>query len=88
MTAAGSGLSEQGLARMHDVMAGHVERGMMPGLITLVARRGVPHVDVIGTKAFGDREPMPRRAIFRCGRLARLNPRRLLDVRADDAQQG
>jgi hypothetical protein len=48
VTAASSGLSEQGLARMHDVMAGHVERGMMPGLITLVARRGVPHVDVIG----------------------------------------
>ena len=38
---------------MHDVMAGYVERGEVPGLVTLVARHGEVHADVIGTKAIG-----------------------------------
>ena len=50
---------------MHDVMAGHVERGIVPGIVTLVSRRGVAHVDAIGTKAFGGSEPMRRDTIFR-----------------------
>jgi hypothetical protein len=49
--------SPAGLARLHDVMANHVERGAMPGLIALVARHGRAHVEVISTKAFGDTEP-------------------------------
>lgn len=36
------GLSEARLGRMHDVMAGHVERGEVPGLVTLVSRRQRP----------------------------------------------
>jgi len=31
------------LARMRDIMAGHVGRGEMPGLVTLVSRRGEDH---------------------------------------------
>jgi uncharacterized protein YbaA (DUF1428 family) len=31
---------------MHDVMAGHVERGEVPGLVTLVNRRGEAHIEV------------------------------------------
>ena len=64
-------LSEGQLVRLHDVMAGHVERGAMPGLIALVARQGQVHVDVIGTKAFGDRRPMGRDAIFRIASLTK-----------------
>jgi hypothetical protein len=30
---------------MHDIMAGHVERGDVPGIVTLVSRRGDVHVD-------------------------------------------
>lgn len=30
-------LSTEGLARLHNVMSGHVEAGEMPGLVTLVA---------------------------------------------------
>jgi CubicO group peptidase (beta-lactamase class C family) len=56
---------------MHDVLAAHVERGSMPGLVALIARRGVAHVDVIGTKAFGDHEPMPRNALFRIASLTK-----------------
>lgn len=41
------GLSKARLGRMHEVMAGHVERGEVPGLVTLVGRRGEGHVDAI-----------------------------------------
>jgi CubicO group peptidase (beta-lactamase class C family) len=64
MTTTG-GLSKARLRRMHDVMAGHVERGQVPGLVTLVGRRGEVHVDVIGAKAAGGGDPMRRDTIFR-----------------------
>jgi CubicO group peptidase (beta-lactamase class C family) len=57
--------SKARLRRMHDVMAGHVERGAVPGLVTLVSRRGEVHVDAIGTKTIGRRDPMRRDTIFR-----------------------
>jgi CubicO group peptidase (beta-lactamase class C family) len=59
------GLSRVRLGRMHDVMAGHVERGKVPGIVTLVSRRGEAHVDAIGTKAFGGSDSMRRDTIFR-----------------------
>lgn len=49
-----AGLSEARLARMHDVMAGYVERGEVPVLVTLVSRRGEVHVDVIGMEEDGE----------------------------------
>jgi CubicO group peptidase (beta-lactamase class C family) len=58
------GLSTTRLGRMHDVMAGHVESGDMPGLVTLVSRRGETHVDAIGSIAI-DGAPMRRDTIFR-----------------------
>jgi CubicO group peptidase (beta-lactamase class C family) len=59
------GFSGVRLARMLDVMAGHVESRVVPGIVTLVSRRGEVHVDAIGTKAFGGSEPMRRDTIFR-----------------------
>jgi CubicO group peptidase (beta-lactamase class C family) len=59
-----SGLSNARLGRMHEVMAGHVEAGDMPGLVTLVSRRGETFVDAIGRMAF-DGPPMRRDTIFR-----------------------
>jgi CubicO group peptidase (beta-lactamase class C family) len=59
------GLSEARLARMEDVMAGHVDRGVVPGVATLLSRRGEVQVDAIGTKAFGDSDLMRRDTIFR-----------------------
>ncbi|MBA3276629.1 MAG: beta-lactamase family protein [Chloroflexia bacterium] len=64
------GWSATRLAHMHEVMAGHVERGALPGLVTLVSRRGETHVDVIGAKAF-DGEPMQRDTIFRIDSLSK-----------------
>src|SRR5947208_8174193 len=65
------GLSKARLSRMHNVMAGYVERGEMPGLVTLVSRRGEVHVDAIGMKAVGGREPMRRDTIFRIASLSK-----------------
>ncbi len=65
------GLSEARLGRMHDVMAGHVERGDVPGIVTLVSRRGETHVDAIGTKAVGGGDPMRRDTIFRIASMTK-----------------
>ena len=59
------GFSRGRLERMHQVMAGHVERGTLPGLVSLLSRRDEMHVDVIGNKAVGGSEPMRRDTIFR-----------------------
>ena len=59
------GLSTARLGRIHEVMAGHVERGVVPGVVTLVSRRGEVYVEAIGTKAFGGSDPMRRDTIFR-----------------------
>jgi CubicO group peptidase (beta-lactamase class C family) len=59
------GLSRARLERMRGVMASHVERGVVPGIVTLLSRRGEVQVEAIGTKAFGDSDPMRRDTIFR-----------------------
>jgi CubicO group peptidase (beta-lactamase class C family) len=66
-----AGLSKERLNRMHDVMAGYVERGEVPGLVTLVSRRGEVHVDVIGTQAIGEPPPMRRDTIFRISSMTK-----------------
>ncbi len=65
------GLSKARLGRMHDVMAGYVERGEVPGLVTLVSRRGEVHVDAIGMKAVGDSDPIRRDTIFRISSMTK-----------------
>src|SRR5258708_21382678 len=59
------GLCKARLGRMHDAMAGYVERGEVPGIVTLVSRRGEVHIDAIGMKAVGGSDPMRRDTIFR-----------------------
>jgi CubicO group peptidase (beta-lactamase class C family) len=65
------GLSEARLARMHDTMAGYVERGTMPGLVTLVSRGGEVHVDAIGMKAIVGNDPIQRDSIFRISSMTK-----------------
>ncbi len=65
------GLSKRGLDRMHEILAGHVERGYVPGLATLVSRRGEVHIDTIGTKAIGGADPIQRDTIFRIASLTK-----------------
>ena len=59
------GFSQTGLAQMHETMAGLVERGVAPGLVTLVSRGGEVYADAIGTMALDGAEPMRRDTIFR-----------------------
>jgi CubicO group peptidase (beta-lactamase class C family) len=65
------GLSKARLGRMHDVMVGHVERGEVPGIVTLVSRRGELHVDAIGMKAVGGSGPIRRDTIFRISSMTK-----------------
>jgi CubicO group peptidase (beta-lactamase class C family) len=56
---------------MHEIMAGYVERGEIPGLVILVSRRGEVFVDAIGTKAIGDNDHAKRDTIFRISSMTR-----------------
>lgn len=57
-------------AGVHELMAGHVERGDVPGVVTLVSRRGETHVDAIGAAAFGG-GAIRRDTIFRISSLTK-----------------
>src|SRR5437667_6536483 len=65
------GLSNARLGRMHEVMAGYVERGEVPGLVTLVSRRGEVHVDAVGMMAAGEGAPVRRESIFRISSMTK-----------------
>ena len=70
MTSRSGGFSKARLGRMRDVMTAHVERGDMPGLVTLVSRRDEVHVEAIGRQADGG-EPMRRDTIFRIASMTK-----------------
>jgi len=61
---------------MREVMSGYVERGDVPGIVTLVSRRGEVHVDAFGTKMAGGEAteghgPVRRDTIFRIASLSK-----------------
>src|ERR1700761_7247160 len=60
-----SGLSQKGLNRMNGVMTTYVDNGDVPGMVTLVSRRGEVDVNAIGGKKMGENNPMQRDTIFR-----------------------
>lgn len=64
-TMTSSGFDEARLERMREVMQGHVDSGLVPGLVSLVSRRGETHVDALGETAYEDGAPMERDTIFR-----------------------
>lgn len=59
------------LQRMHDILARHVDRGTLPGLVTLISRRGETHVDAIGNFAVDGGAPMQRETIFRIASMTK-----------------
>ncbi|MBO3747770.1 beta-lactamase family protein [Streptosporangiaceae bacterium NEAU-GS5] len=68
-----SGFSAVRLGRLRTVLGGHVERGEVPGLVALVARRGEVHVEVLGTtEADGGGVPMRRDTIFRIASVSKM----------------
>lgn len=65
-----SGLSRSRLTRMRAVLAGYVDRGDVPGVVTLINRRGTTHVEAIGATAFGG-DPIRRDTIFRIASMTK-----------------
>jgi len=59
------------LQRIRAVMSGYVDRGEIPGLVTLVARRDELHVEAVGTRALNGSDPMQRDTIFRIASLTK-----------------
>src|SRR5947208_11016428 len=66
-----SGLSKHRLTRLHDLMAGHVDRGVAPGLVSVVSRRGEAEIDVIGSTVVDGGGPMRRDTIFRISSMTK-----------------
>jgi CubicO group peptidase (beta-lactamase class C family) len=60
-----AGFSKTRLDRLHQVMAGYVERGEVPGLVTILSRHDAVYADVIGSKVLGGADPIQRDTIFR-----------------------
>ncbi|WP_394846913.1 beta-lactamase family protein [Pendulispora brunnea] len=50
---------------MRDLMNDYVERGEVPGIVTLVSRAGDVHVEAFGTMAMDSHVPVQRDTIFR-----------------------
>ncbi|MEV7021590.1 serine hydrolase domain-containing protein [Kitasatospora sp. NPDC093558] len=65
------GLSKERLERLHRVLAGHVERGGVPGLVAVVARDGDEHVEVLGGHTTAGGPPMRRDTIFRIASMTK-----------------
>jgi CubicO group peptidase (beta-lactamase class C family) len=70
---ASRGFSKTRIHRMDDVMAGYVERGTVPGVVSLVSRRGETHVDAVGKRSIdGERGgDVGRDTIFRISSMTK-----------------
>jgi CubicO group peptidase (beta-lactamase class C family) len=66
-----SSLSKSRLERLHEVLAAHVNRGDIPGLVALVSRDEDTHLEVLGKLAIGDSSPVKRDTIFRIASLSK-----------------
>ena len=56
---------------LHEAMAGFVDRGEIPGIVTLVAKGAHADVDALGTMTTGGSEPMKRDTIFRIASITK-----------------
>lgn len=64
-------LSKDRLDRMHDVLAGYIDRGQIPGLVALVSRRGELHVDALGNLSLDGKSPVQHDTIFRIASMSK-----------------
>ena len=66
------GMSAERLARVKTAMQRYVDRGEVPGVVTLIARRGrVVHFESIGYRDVESRVPMTPDTIFRLASLTK-----------------
>lgn len=63
--------SKARLARMHDVLAGHVERDAVPGVVAAVKHGDDIHVEVHGTLAYESDRPVRRDTLFRVSSMTK-----------------
>ncbi len=64
-------LSKDRLGRLHDILAGHVRQGTVPGLVSVVSRRGEADIDAIGVTALGGSQPARPDTIFRISSMTK-----------------
>jgi len=66
------GMSAERLARIRTAMQRYVDRGLVPGVVTLVARRGrVVNFDAIGYRDVESKAPMTTDTIFRIASMTK-----------------
>jgi CubicO group peptidase (beta-lactamase class C family) len=65
------GFSKERLAAMRTLMQGYVERGEIPGIVTLVSRHGHTNAHAFGSLTLGGAEPMRRDTIFRLSSVSK-----------------
>jgi CubicO group peptidase (beta-lactamase class C family) len=65
------GLSKARLRRMHDALAGRIEQGVAPGIVTAVSRHGEVQVDAIGMQDIASSVPMRHDTIFRTASMTK-----------------
>lgn len=66
------GMSSERLARIRPAMQRYIDRGMVPGVVTLVARRGrVAHFEAIGYRDVEAKTPMTTDTIFRIASMTK-----------------
>jgi CubicO group peptidase (beta-lactamase class C family) len=66
----GQGLTQEGLARLHEAAARHVGDKRVPGLVALVARGQQVHVEALGSLSVGG-PPVARDSLFRIASMSK-----------------
>jgi CubicO group peptidase (beta-lactamase class C family) len=64
-------LNQARVADLQMTMSGHVKRGDIPGIVTLIGRGDEIDVHAIGVKTVGGKEPMGRDTMFRIASLTK-----------------
>jgi CubicO group peptidase (beta-lactamase class C family) len=65
------GFSRMRLGRLHDVMAGYLERGEVAGMVALLGRRDEVHVEAIGVQDLASGTAIARDTIFRIASMTK-----------------
>jgi CubicO group peptidase (beta-lactamase class C family) len=66
------GMSSERLARIHTSMQRYVDKGLVPGVVSLVARKGkVVYLDAVGQRDAENKAPMTTDTIFRIASMTK-----------------
>src|SRR4026208_459296 len=66
------GMSSERLARIRTGMQRYIDKGLVPGVVTMVARRGkVVHLEAIGSRDVENKQAMTTDTIFRIASMTK-----------------